>query len=174
MPKAYGSFNLNVSWKSLSLYTLFTYSLGGKVLDYNYADLMAVGTSPKNMHKDILNSWTYDQATATDAVDPNGIPMLNYSPKINSDVTASLYATSSRWLTSASYLILKNINLSYQLPKEWVRKADLEAVTLTLACENLFTKTARQGMNPQMSYSGTQSNYLVTPRVFSFGLNVRF
>ena len=174
MPKAYGSFNLNVSWKSLSLYTLFTYSLGGKVLDYNYADLMAVGTSPKNMHKDILNSWTYNQATATDAVDPNGTPMLNYSPKINSDVTASLYATSSRWLTSASYLILKNINLSYQLPKEWVRKADLEAVTLTLACENLFTKTARQGMNPQMSYSGTQSNYLVTPRVFSFGLNVRF
>jgi outer membrane receptor protein involved in Fe transport len=100
--------------------------------------------------------------------------MLNYSPKINSDVTASLNATSSRWLTSASYLILKNINLSYQLPKEWVRKADLEGVTLTLACENLFTKTSRRGMNPQMSYSGTQSNSLVTPRVFSVGLNVRF
>ena len=174
MPTAYGSFNFSVSWKSLSLYTLFTYSLGGKVMDYNYQSLMSVGTSPANLHKDALNAWTYDQATATDAVDPNGIPMLNYSPKINTDITASLNSTSSRWLTSASYLILKNINLSYQLPKEWVRKADLEGVTLTLACENLFTKTSRQGMNPQMSYSGTQSNYLVTPRVFSVGLNVRF
>jgi hypothetical protein len=174
MPTAYGSFNFSVQWKGLSLYTLFTYSLGGKVMDYNYQSLMSVGTSPANLHKDVLNAWTYDKATAEDAVDPNGIPMLNYSPKINSDITASLNSTSSRWLTSASYLILKNINLSYQLPKEWVRKADLEGVTVTLACENLFTKTSRQGMNPQMSYSGTQSNYLVTPRVFSVGLNVRF
>ncbi len=174
MPTAYGSFNFSVSWKSLSLYTLFTYSLGGKVMDYNYQSLMSEGTSPANLHKDALNSWTYDQATAIDAVDPNGLPMLNYSPTINSDINASLTSTSSRWLTSASYLILKNINLSYQLPKEWVRKADLEGVTLTLACENLFTKTARQGMNPQMSYAGTQSNSLVTPRVFSVGLNVRF
>ena len=174
MPKAYGSFNFTVAWKSLSLYTLFTYSLGGKVMDYNYQSLMSVGTAPANLHKDALKSWTFDQATATDAVDRHGLPMLNYSPTINSDVTASLTATSSRWLTSASYLILKNINLSYQLPKEWVRKADLEGVTLTLACENLFTKTSRQGMNPQMSYAGTQSNSLVTPRVFSVGLNVRF
>jgi outer membrane receptor protein involved in Fe transport len=143
-------------------------------MDYNYQSLMSEGTSPANLHKDALNSWTYDKATATDAVDPNGLPMLNYSPTINSDIIASLTSTSSRWLTSASYLILKNINLSYQLPKEWVRKADLEGVTLTLACENLFTKTARQGMNPQMSYAGTQSNSLVTPRVFSVGLNVRF
>ena len=174
IPKAYGSFNFNVSWKSLSLSTLFTYQLGGKVLDYNYSDLMSVGTSPSNLHADVLNSWTYDQRTTENTIDRNGIPMICSSPKINSDVTASLNATSSRWLTSASYLILKNINLSYQLPKEWVRKADLEGVTLTLACENLFTKTARQGMVPQMSYNGAQYNYLVTPRVFSVGINVRF
>ena len=174
IPKAYGSFNINVSWKNLSLSTLFTYSLGGKVLDYNYSDLMSVGTSPSNLHADVLNSWTYDQRTTENTIDRNGTPMVCSSPKINSDVTASLNATSSRWLTSASYLILKNINLSYQLPKEWVRKADLEGVTLTLACENLFTKTARQGMVPQMSYNGAQYNYLVTPRVFSVGINVRF
>jgi hypothetical protein len=174
IPKAYGSFNINVSWKNLSLSTLFTYSLGGKVLDYNYSDLMSVGTSPSNLHADVLNSWTYDQRTTENTIDRNGTPMICSSPKINSDVTASLNATSSRWLTSASYLILKNINLSYQLPKEWVRKADLEGVTLTLACENLFTKTARQGMVPQMSYNGAQYNYLVTPRVFSVGINVRF
>ena len=174
MPTAYGSFGVNVAWKSFNLNTLFTYSLGGKVLDYNYQSLMSVGSTPANLHKDALKSWTQDQATTYDAVDPNGLPMLNYAAKINSDVSASLYSTSSRWLTSASYLILKNINLSYQLPKNLVRKADMENVTVTVACENLFTKTSRQGMNPQMSYAGTQSNYLVTPRVFSVGLNVRF
>ena len=174
MPEAYGSFHLNASWKGLSLYTLFTYSLGGKVLDYNYADLMSVGTSPSNFHKDILNAWTYDQRTQENAIDPDGIPMVSSSPKINSSVTASLNSTSSRWLTSASYLILKNINLSYELPKSLVRKVDLEHVAVTVACENLFTVTARRGMLPQMSFDGTQYNYLVTPRVFSVGLNIRF
>ncbi|MBQ8154989.1 MAG: TonB-dependent receptor [Prevotella sp.] len=174
MPKANGSFSLTASWKGLTLYTLFTYSLGGKVLDYNYAELMSVGTSPSNFHKDILNSWTYDQRTENNAIDPDGIPMISSSPKINGSVTASLNATSSRWLTSASYLIMKNINLTYQLPKALVRKVDLEHVAVTLACENVFTKTARRGMLPQMSFDGTQYNYLVTPRVFSVGLNVRF
>jgi len=174
IPKAYGSFSLNVAWKGLSLNTLFTYSLGGKVLDYNYADLMSVGTSPHNLHADILNSWTYEQRTANNAIDPDGIPVVCMTPTINSDVTASLNSYSSRFLTSASYLILKNINLTYQLPKTLVHKADLEGVSVTVACENLFTKTARQGMNPQMNYGGLQYNYLVTPRVFSVGLNVRF
>lgn len=174
IPKAYGSFSLNVAWKGLSLNTLFTYSLGGKVLDYNYADLMSVGTSPHNLHADILNSWTYDQRTENNAIDPDGIPVVSMTPTINSDITASLNSYSSRFLTSASYLILKNINLSYQLPKSLVRKIDLEGVGVTIACENLFTKTARQGMNPQMNYGGLQYNYLVTPRVFSVGLNVRF
>ena len=172
IPKAYGSFNLNVAWKGLSLATLFTYSLGGKVLDYNYADLMSAGVT--NKHKDIMDSWTYEQRTENDAIDPDGIPMVCNTPKINGDLSATLNPTSSRWLTNASYLILKNINLSYQLPKNLVRKIDLDGVTLTLSCENLFTLTKRQGMNPQMSYNGNQYNYLVTPRVYTIGLNVKF
>ena len=174
MPKAYGSFGLTASWKSLSLYTLFTYSLGGKVIDTNYASLMSAGANPTAMHKDVLKSWTYEQRTEENVINPDGIPQLNHGAAINSDVTASLNATSSRFLTSASYLILKNITLSYQLPKSWVHKLDLDAVGLSVSCENLFTKTSLQGMVPQMSYAGTQSNYLVTPRVFSIGLNVKF
>ncbi len=93
---------------------------------------------------------------------------------VNYDVNTYYNATSSRYLTSARYLILKNINLSYKLPKVWVKKLDLEDVGLSLTCENLFTSTARKGMNPQQTFNGTQYNYLVTPRVFSFGLNVKF
>ncbi|MBR0388579.1 MAG: TonB-dependent receptor, partial [Prevotella sp.] len=93
---------------------------------------------------------------------------------IVSGLEADLNSTSSRWLTSASYLVLKNINLSYRLPKEWVSKASLEGVLVTLTCENLFTLTARKGMNPQEGYAGTQSNTFVTPRVFSLGVNVKF
>lgn len=174
MPTAYGSFNFSVSYKAFSLYTLFTYQLGGKVMDSNYQLLMNSQSTPTALHKDVLKGWTAEQATATDAIDRNGVPMLSDVPVIVSGLEADLNSTSSRWLTSASYLILKNINLSYQLPKELVRKAGIENVMLTLTCENLFTLTARKGMNPQQNFAGTQSATFVTPRIFSAGVNVKF
>ena len=175
IPDAYGSFNFTVSWKGLSLYTLFTYQLGGKIMDSNYSSLMSPSTNPYSLHADAANGWRVENATATDAIDPSGIPVLSSAPVIpGTSLKPDLNSTSSRWLTSAKYLILKNINLTYQLPKSLVRKIDLDAVALTIACENLFTSTARKGMNPQQNFSGTQSNTFVTPRVFSVGLNVKF
>ena len=175
IPKAYGGFHFTVAWKGLSLYTLFTYQLGGKIMDSNYSSLMSASGTPYSLHAEAADGWTIEKATDTDALDPNGIPQLNDAALIpGTKVKADLNSTSSRWLTSASYLILKNLNLSYSLPKNLVRKADLEGVTVTLACENLFTKTARKGMNPQQNFSGTQSNTFVTPRVFTVGLNVKF
>lgn len=164
----YGSFNLNVKWRGLTLATLFTYQLGGKVMDYNYQDLMAQGSLPSAFHSDLMGAWTLEDATPESAIWSGSIPQINNS------LSSQNNTTSSRWLTSASYIVLKNINLSWDMPKIWINKLDLSGVTLTLTCENLFTKTARKGMNPQQSFNGTQYNYLVTPRVFSFGLNVRF
>lgn len=175
MPKVYGSFGLNVTWKSLTFSTLFTYQLGGKIMDTVYSGLLTTSGSPNALHKDVQNSWRYENRTEENAIDPDGTPVLNSNPVINGgSITANLNSTSSRFLTSASYLVLKNINIAYQLPKAWVHKIDLESVTLSATCENLFTKTARKGMNPQYSFAGTQSNSFTTPRVFTVGLNVKF
>lgn len=175
MPKVYGSFGLNVTWKSLTFSTLFTYQLGGKIMDTVYSGLLSTSGSPSALHKDVQNSWRYENRTEKNAIDPNGTPVLNNNPVINGgSISANLNSTSSRFLTSASYLVLKNINIAYQLPKAWVHKIDLESVTLSATCENLFTKTARKGMNPQYSFAGTQSNAFTTPRVFTVGLNVKF
>lgn len=168
MPDVYGSFGFTVSWKALTLNALFTYQLGGKVMDYVYQDLMYPSKNPSAFHVDIMKSWTAEDATSTHMIDADGTPRIDYY------LSSDLNATSSRWLTSASYLVFKNLSLSYQLPKSLVRKVDLEGVGLMVSCENLFTSTKRQGMNPQQTFDGTQYNYLVTPRVFSVGLNVRF
>lgn len=174
IPKAYGSFNFSVSWKSLTLSTLFTYQLGGKIMESNYLSLMGTTGVPYSLHKDVLKSWRFEDATEYDAIDPNGVPLLSDLGTLPNGTKPSLNTASSRFLIDASYLILKNINLTYQLPKSLVRKVDLEGVGLTVTCENLFTLTHLKGMNPQYSYSGTQDNYLVTPRVFSVGLNIKF
>ena len=164
----YGSFNLGVTWKQLSLNALFTYQIGGKVIDYNYQSLMQAGSAPSSFHADALKSWTVDDATETSAIWSGDVPVLNYN------LSSQVNATSSRWLTSASYICLKNLNIGYQLPKSLVNKVQLQGVSVNVTCENLFTKTARKGMNPQQTFNGTQYNYLVTPRVFSVGLNVKF
>ena len=164
----YGSFNFGVTWKQLSLNALFTYQIGGKVIDYNYQSLMQAGSTPSSFHIDALKSWTVEDATETSAIWSGDVPVLDYN------ISSQVNTTSSRWLTSASYICLKNLNIGYQLPKSLVNKVQLQGVSVNVACENLFTKTARKGMNPQQTFTGVQYNYLVTPRVFSVGLNVKF
>ncbi len=173
MPKAFGSFGLNAAWKGLSLSTIFTYAVGGKMYDGVYAGLMGITGNPSSQHEDLMGSWRKAPSgmteTSADRIDPNGIPQINstYSSLNNA-------GTTSRWLTSSNYLVLKNIALTYQLPKKWVAPLNVSGIGITASCENLKTWTARQGMNPQQSRGGTQSNYLVTPRVFTMALNVRF
>lgn len=172
LPKVYGSFSPTVSYKSLTVSALFTFSLGGKVYDNVYRTLMSTTGTPTNLHKDILNSWTSAPegmtAESADRLDPNGIP------QINNKLSQYNNAESSRWLVNASYLVLKNLYASYSLPTAWTRTVGLQNVRLNLSCENIFTLTKRQGMNPQQSFSGAQLNYLVTPRIVTVGVDVKF
>ena len=172
IPKVYGSFAPSVRYKDLSLSLMFTYSIGGKVYDAVYSSLMSTGTTPSNYHKDILKSWSEIPSGMTE--DSQDRIWYVGIPQINSSMTSTNNATSSRWLTDASYLVLKNINMSYSLPKAWVNALTLESIRLNLSCENAFTCTKRRGMNPQQSFNGYQYNYLVTPRVFTIGVDVKF
>lgn len=172
IPKVYGSFAPSVRYKNFTLSTMFTYSIGGKVYDAVYKSMMSTGTSPSNYHKDVLKSWTAVPEGMTED-SPNRI-LKDGIPQLNSTLSTDNNDTSSRWLTDASYLVMKNINMSYNLPKEWVRAISMESIRLNLSCENAFTLTKRRGMNPQQSFNGYQYNYLVTPRVFTIGVDVKF
>ena len=172
LPKVYGSFCPSVRYKSLTFSALFTYSLGGKVYDYVYQQLMTPSTSPHNYHVDILKSWNGVPEGMTED-SPNRI-WKDGVPQMNSYTATNNNATSSRWITSANYLVLKNLYLSYDLPKQWVNAIQMEGVRVNLSCENLFTSTKRRGMNPQQNVNGYQSNMLLTPRVITLGLDVKF
>lgn len=172
LPKVYGSFTPSVSYKDLTLSAIFTYSIGGKVYDNVYKSLMSTATTPQNYHEDILKAWNGVPegmtADSPDRIWRDGVPQVNSSTSANNN------ANSSRWLVNASYLVLKNLTLIYTLPRQWTQAASMESVRLRLTCENLFTCTKRQGMNPQQSFDGIQSNYLMTPRVFTVGIDVKF
>ena len=172
LPSVYGSFGSNLRWKDLSLSMLMTYSLGGKTMDGSYRSLMSTGSasSAAALHKDVLNSWNGVPAgmTATSAnrIDPNGTPILDFNGSTDNN------AVSDRWLTSSSYLIMKNIMLTYRLPKALVTKWGLGGIAVKAGVENLFTLTSRKGLNPQYSFNGDSDDTYVSARVFNFGLTV--
>ena len=88
--------------------------------------------------------------------------------------SSDLNATSDRWLVSSSYLVFKNLSLSYELPKKWMKNLGIEGLMLNAGVENLFTLTARKGLNPQYSFNGGSDDTYVTARVYNFGLTVKF
>lgn len=171
LPDVFGSFSSQLSWKGIALSALFTYSLGGKVFDRSYATLMATGTSPRAVHRDILKSWEKAPEGMTEdalnRLDPNGIPV------VNSDLSGQNNAESSRFLIDGSYLWVKNISASYSFPQAIVRKLDLQSISLSFNLENVACLTKRQGMNPQQSFTGLSEDILVAPRIFSLGLTVK-
>ena len=83
----------------------------------------------------------------------------------------------------AGYTRIKDITLSYNLPRAWMKKAGLNAVQVYLSGRNLATFTNWLGWDPEANYQvrGTTSgddgdwnyNYPIT-RDLVFGLNVTF
>jgi len=101
-------------------------------------------------------------------IDPNAIPQVNalYS-QYNND-------SSDRWLTSNNYLTLKNINLSYDFPTNWVNALRMQSINIGMSIDNVFIEAKRKGMNPQYGFQGGQGRYYVPARVFAFQLNLKF
>ena len=174
IPTVFGSFGTQFSWKGINLGLLFTYSLGGKVYDSAYSNLMSVNDLKSNYHIDALKAWNGVPEgmteTSPNRIDPNGIPQNN------SVYVQDNNATSTRFLTNASWLVLKNINLSYNLPQAWAQRLQLQNINIGFSADNLFTVAGRKGLNPQQTYSGLQSNNagFVTSRVYSFQLTAKF
>lgn len=174
LPDVYGSFNTSLRYKNLTLSALFTWSLGGKMYDGIYQSLMSQNSasSASANHKDLLKAWNGvpEGMTETSAnrIDPNGIPAPDFERSSYSN------GTSDRWLTSNSYFVIKNINLSYSLPKRFAKALDLESAAVTASVENLLSLSARTGMNPQYSFNGSYDNTYVTARVFNLGVTLNF
>ncbi|MFA8433752.1 MAG: SusC/RagA family TonB-linked outer membrane protein [Marinifilaceae bacterium] len=161
IPDVFGSFTNNLKYKNFSLSFMFTYALGGKILDYSYAALMNEGQYGGAIHVDQLKGWRQ-------AGDETNIPRLENG---NSNLNTSM---SDRWLTDASYLSLKNVNLSYVFKQQAIKDFGINSLKVFAAAENLFLLSARDGMNPQQSFAGTTSNVYLPSRVVSFGVNVSF
>ncbi|WP_245799215.1 SusC/RagA family TonB-linked outer membrane protein [Epilithonimonas bovis] len=161
IPDLFGSFGTTVRFKNLSFSTMFTYQIGGKTYDSNYASLMSSYTQGGALSTDILNRWT-TPGQITD------VPALNSSTYTNSDVA------STRWLVKSDFISWRQATISYNLNKDYIDQFGFTAFKLFLSGENLWSKTARKGLEPTQSFSGTTTNRYTPARIITIGLNVSF
>ena len=82
---------------------------------------------------------------------------------------------SSWWVVDGSYLRVKNVQLSYSLPKTLLNRGKnggIDRVRVYAAGTNLFTFSAYKYMDPENP--GINNGYYPQQRTFSFGLNLTF
>ena len=89
-------------------------------------------------------------------------------------------------MKSAAYLRLKNVVLSYTLPKNIVKKAHMQGVTVYVSGENLLTFTNFwDGYDPEIGYGGDSGSKFDTAnlgnansypqiRTVTVGLDIKF
>lgn len=159
----YGGFGTTLSWKDIDFSVDFAYGLGGKVMDSSYKGYMMTPNASGvggAFHADVLNSWS--------PANPNSdIPRWQFGDE---DIS-----TSNRFLTSASYLSLQNINLGYTLPRNITKKFFVEKLRVYFAAENVWLWSKRQGLDPRQDISGATTNAYYSPiRTLTGGLTLTF
>lgn len=158
LPDVFGALTNTFNYKNFSLSFMLNYQLGGKLYDTNYASLMSVSSYGGALHEDMLKSW----------MKPGDITDI---PRIDAANATNLYAGSSRWLTSASYLYFRNATFSYTLPKGLLSKLTVKNARVYVSGENLFLISGRKGMDPTQNFDGTVTNAYVPQRIVSLGVN---
>lgn len=84
------------------------------------------------------------------------------------------------WLQDADYLKIRNITLGYDLKKAF-KNLPLESLRIYASGQNLFCFTGYDGMDPEVGYgygynwaSGIDIGYYPSPKVYMFGVNIKF
>jgi len=168
-PKFLFGINNNLRYRNLELNIFIQGSEGNKVFNAVYADIAASNSTVKYPTlAAAANYWTPENTGSTFA-DPASANKTQIE--------------STQFLQNGSYVRLKNISLSYSLPKDMLKFADLK---LTVSAQNLLTLTHYIGFDPEitstgLSTTGTSDAYggldvgaYPTAKSFSVGLQAIF
>lgn len=160
-PDIYGNIFTSLSYKRIRLDVNFNYSLGNDAYNYLRSQLES-GNRFMNQSVAMVNRWSYEgQVTDMPTVmweDPMGNARF-----------------SDRWIEDASYLRLKSITLSYELP---LNSTFIHGLTFWGQANNVFTVSKYLGADPDFSMSnsvleqGIDRGLLANSRNFMLGIKI--
>ena len=159
-PNFYGTFNSKFSYKRFTLNGLFTYSLGNDIYNYQRSQLEA-GSDFSNQTTAMLGRWTAEGQVTNQPQARYGDPMGNSR-------------FSDRWIEDGSYIRLKTVTLSYDLP---IKSNFIEGISFWISANNLLTMTHYLGQDPEVTagnsvyFQGVDNG--LTPLTKSYYLGIK-
>ena len=172
-----GGFNINASWKLLRLSVSGVYSFGNKVYEMidspaSYLNARHDGVSTEsvqsqysdlysnhlNVRRDRTSRWTESNSSGT------LYPRIYdcYGTRYNFAQTNPMdwNIVNAIYLKDVSYLRIKSIVLSCELPQAWLEKIRMEKICFNLSLNNMITISSYDGMDPEVpgaTYPTTRS-----------------
>jgi TonB-linked SusC/RagA family outer membrane protein len=160
-PQTTYSLNFGFEWKGLGFSALI-YSPQGiyrNTFDYFYMDF-PMGQVKAQPHA--LDRWTYATANT------EGVRRPSVHLNGNNDLNT---AENTFRFTNYSYIRLKNVELSYKLPKKLLNKLNMDNVRVYVSGNNLFTiSDVDKRVDPE---TDTQGAYPIV-KSYTLGLNFSF
>ena len=168
-PKFFGGLNNTVSYKNLSLDFLFQYQYGNKSFVSIFQTIWNSGYSDDNqIASQLTEQWLAPgQITAV----PKALrqtPHLNNSGGLSNAITTG----STRYLYDSSYIRLKNITLSYNLPASIASKVKLRNIRVFATGINVLTFTKYPGLDPEVPIGLNEIGNNPQARTYTGGLQI--
>ncbi len=138
LPDFYWGMNNNFSYGNISLDVFIQGQYGNEILNSNRFELES-GNGLSNSSIDMLDRWTPDNPS-------------NVYPRANRNV--DYLHMSDRYIEDGSYIRLKTVTLSYDLPARWLSSIKVSSFRVYFTCENLLTITDYTGFDPEVGRFG--------------------
>jgi hypothetical protein len=164
IPDFMGGMTNTLTYKAFDLSFLFTYQMGGSLFDYPgyFFHHDGVRLASFNVAQDVENNWWKKPGDIVDNPRPVGW---------NSDRPDRW---SSRHILSTDYLRLKDITLTYTLPKNIANKMYMSNVKIFANGNNLWTLAKEDTIEPEVTLNGYRTVDTPITKNFLFGINVEF
>lgn len=138
----YGT-NLSLEYRGIGLKLIGAGMADGKIM-YSQSNYFWITGSRQNYSKPMLKRW----------------PETNKYPRLTTQ-SQNNYQQSSFWLANAAYFTLKNVELSYTLPRQLSKKILMSDLKIFAQGKNLFTvsELTKYGLNPENPWAGSLLGY---------------
>ncbi|MCW3462292.1 TonB-dependent receptor [Chitinophaga nivalis] len=163
-PKFFGGIRNVWSYKNFQLSAFISFVSGNKVYNTTRELMDNDGAYFSYNMMELDKKWTRWQQPGDNATHPQY--------KIGGNKEA--HKPSSRFLEDGSYLRLRNVNLSYTLPKEWLNRMRVNNVRISAGGDNLWTLTRFSGIDPETDDRGISNNRYPYSTKWFAGLEINF
>ena len=163
IPKITYGFNINLGYKDWDLGAFFQ----GVTDVYTYGD--RIGATPLWFGCGLPEQWLTDAWTPERGTSATLPILTTYEGCLNEN-----FRTNDFWLRNASYLRLKNLQLSYNVPVSFLKSGVVKRLKVFVNAQNLFTFSPMKDFDPEKNLKG--SNWYAYPsvRTYTAGVNVTF